>query len=186
MADIMLDLETLGVLPNSVVLSLGAVEFDPHRLNKPTKWLYLAFDADSQIASGRSIDPDTLAWWEKQDPQVIEDAMSSEGRVPVKQALLELTQFVFHANDIWCQGPVFDIAMLEDLYRQYELHIPWRFWQIRDSRTLFKFLNHDPRKSLRGTTASHHNALDDAAIQAMAVQDCYRLLQQNNLGVPAK
>ena len=86
----------------------------------------------------------------------------------------ELNRFLVGADNIWCQGPAFDIVILEDLYRQMERPTPWQFWQIRDSRTLFG-VHGDPRKKDRHGA---HNALIDCYYQARAVQQIY-----NNAGI---
>ena len=36
MRDVMLDMETLGTAPGSAILTIGAVEFDPHGNSVPT------------------------------------------------------------------------------------------------------------------------------------------------------
>ena len=61
---------------------------------------------------------------------------------------------------------MFDIVILENLYRQMGLPCPWQFWQIRDSRTLLSSLG-DPREKNK---AGLHNALEDCVSQAQAVQ----------------
>jgi hypothetical protein len=48
----------------------------------------------------------------------------------------------------------------------------WQYWQITDSRTLFK-LHGDPR--VKGK-AGLHNALEDCVSQAEAVQQTYSLI----------
>jgi hypothetical protein len=70
------------------------------------------------------------------------------------------------ANCIWAQGPVFDIVILENLYRQLGKPAPWNYWQIRDSRTLLSTYG-DPRDK---NSAGLHNALADCVSQAQAVQ----------------
>jgi hypothetical protein len=185
MSAVMLDLETLSTSPNAVILSLGAVVFDPHSLSPPKDWILLKFDVDDQTARGRHVQPDTLEWWGRQNPEAIEAAMSTEDRTSVLDCLDQLTRFVLHADEIWCQGPVFDIVILEDIYRQYQQHVPWPYWKIRDSRTLFKSLNFDSRSELRLSGANHHNALDDAVIQALALQQCFHLLKEKSV-MPAK
>ena len=88
----------------------------------------------------------------------------------VEEFLNQLNKFVVGADNIWCQGPVFDIVILENLYRQVERPTPWQFWQIRDSRTLFG-VHGDPRgKGAKGA----HNALIDCYYQAQAVQQVYK------------
>jgi hypothetical protein len=61
---------------------------------------------------------------------------------------------------------IFDIVILENLYRQLGLPCPWNFWQIRDSRTLLS-THGDPRDKNK---AGLHNALEDCVSQAQAVQ----------------
>jgi len=78
---------------------------------------------------------------------------------------------------LWAQGPAFDIVILEDLYRQLKLPIPWNFWQIRDSRTLFSLLPKDPRKDI---IQEAHNALADCYYQAISVQKAYKHLGVKN------
>ena len=64
----MIDLETLGVEPDSVIITLGAIKFDPYTNEDPHSGLYLRCDIEEQSEKlGRSIDDNTLAWWTKQD-----------------------------------------------------------------------------------------------------------------------
>jgi hypothetical protein len=171
--DVMLDLETLGTQPGCVILTLGAVKFDPYRIDlEPGPGLYIRPDVDEQIAQGREVQEDTLAWWGQQNEEVREEALGTEGRVPVEQMYRELNRFLVGVNNIWAQGPVFDIAILENLYMQYGWPTPWQFWQISDCRTLFK-VHGDPRKK----TDLLHNALADCVSQAEAVQRVYHQLE---------
>lgn len=168
----MLDLETLGTRPGCVILTLGAVKFDPFTLEDPGPGLYIRPDADEQIARGREVQEDTLQWWMKQAEDVREEALGTEGRVTVEEMYRQLNRFLVGVECIWAQGPVFDIAILENLYRQYGWPTPWQFWQIRDSRTLFG-VHGDPR--IKGKVGLH-NALEDCVSQAAAVQQVYRKL----------
>jgi hypothetical protein len=170
--DVMLDLETLGTQPGCVILTLGAVKFDPYTMNDPGPGLYVRPDADEQIARGREVQQDTLEWWMRQAEDVREEALGVDGRIPVEEMYRQLNRFLVGVNNIWCQGPVFDIAILENLYMQYGWPTPWQFWQIADSRTLFK-VHGDPR--VKGKTGLH-NALEDCVSQATAVQQVYNKL----------
>ena len=170
--DVMLDLETLGTQPGCVILTLGAVKFDPYTMNDPGPGLYIRPDADEQIARGREVQEDTLEWWMQQAEDVREEALGIEGRISVNDMYRQLNRFLVGVNNIWCQGPVFDIAILENLYMQYGWPTPWQFWQIMDSRTLFK-VHGDPR--VKGKVGLH-NALEDCVSQAVAVQQVYNRL----------
>lgn len=163
----MIDIETLGTKANSVVLTIGALRFDPNSETDPTDGLHLYLDVDEQTAAGRSVSEDTLKWWSEQDEAVRLDVFRADGRSGVKQALDELAKFVADADAVWAQGPTFDMIILEDLYAAFGEKSPWRFHKVRDSRTLFSVLG-DPR----GQFPLAHNALVDCYHQAKGVQIC--------------
>ena len=165
--DVMLDLESLATTPDAVILTFGAVKFNPFDLDADiSKALYLRVDVDEQIALGRRVDPSTIEWWGKQPEEVREEALGESGRVSLEEFTSQLNKFLVGANRIWAQGPVFDITMMENLYRQLGKPCPWNFYVIRDSRTLLKALGDEnrPRRELL------HNALADCVYQAQAVQ----------------
>ena len=71
--DCMLDLETLSTRPNSVILTIGAVKFDPFGGDIDTKnGLYYRVNVDEQLAMDRHVLESTVEWWGKQDPEVRE------------------------------------------------------------------------------------------------------------------
>lgn len=168
----MLDLETLSTRPNAVILTLGAVKFNPFSLEDPGPGLYVRPDVDEQIAQGRDVQDDTVNWWMTQSEDVREEALGTDGRISVEDMYRQLNRFLVGANSIWAQGPLFDFAILENLYRQYGWPTPWQYWQIRDSRTLFG-VHGDPR--VKGKVGLH-NALEDCVSQATAVQQVYNRL----------
>lgn len=165
----MLDMETLATTPDAVILTVGAIRFDPHTISPSHADLYLRINVDEQLALGRQVNNDTIDWWGKQDPLVRDEALSDDNRVSLDHFTSQLNKFLVGVDNIWAQGPVFDIVMLENLYRQLGKPVPWNYWQIRDSRTLFG-THGDPRE--KGRTG-HHNALDDCKYQALGVQQIF-------------
>jgi hypothetical protein len=170
--DIMLDLETLGTKPDTVILTLGAVKFNPYNQEMPGPGFYVRPNVDEQLGRGRSYNEDTLVWWNKQAEDVREEALGEEGRISVEQMLGDLNRFLVGVDNIWCQGPAFDIVILENIYYQYGWPCPWHHWRIRDSRTLFG-VHGDPREKNK---AGLHNALEDCVSQAQGVQLTYARL----------
>ena len=167
----MLDLETLGTRPDCVIMTLGAVKFDPFNPDRePGPGIYLRMDLEEQLALGRTVDDSTIEWWAQQDSRVRTEAWDGTDRSSIHELKRELNRFLVGVDDIWSQGPVFDIAILEDLYRSQNWGFPWSFWQIRDSRTLFK-VHGDPRQKGRDQA---HNALLDCVYQAQAVQQIFK------------
>jgi exodeoxyribonuclease VIII len=168
--DLMVDLETMAVTPNAVILTLGAVHFDPYGSELGDS-LYLRFDLDDQDFLKREVDPNTLTWWSKQDAAVMEEAFSSDNRVPIKDAMDQFHKFAWGCRAFWSHGSVFDIVILENLFTQLEKSSPWNFWQVRDTRTLF-----DLGQTPDMPKDAKHNALEDAKRQAIGVQNVYRKL----------
>jgi hypothetical protein len=169
--DVMLDLETLSTRPESVILTIGAVKFDPFSdFVDVERGLYYRVDVDEQLALDRHVLESTVEWWGNQDAEVREEALGNSDRVSLEDMTRGLNRFLVGVENIWCQGPAFDIVILENLYRQLTKPTPWQFWQISDSRTLFK-AHGDPRDKNR---AAAHNALMDCYYQAIAVQEIYR------------
>ena len=164
--DIMLDIETLATSPDAVVLTFGAIKFDPFNPSiQMSDGIYFRINVDEQIDLDRRVDEGTVAWWGTQSAEVREEALGETDRVSLEDFTKALNKFVVGATRIWAQGPVFDIVILENLYRQIGKPAPWQYYAIRDSRTLLKALGDD-----RKGGALLHNALADAVSQAGAVQ----------------
>ena len=158
--DIMIDLETLGTGSDAHILSIGACTMDHeltfHEVVGPQK---------------RKIDVDTVRWWmdQSKDAQfVIKQAAMS--RMSLTSALAGLDDFIRTAGErvcIWSHGAGFDIAILENAYRQAGMITPWMFWNVRDTRTLIDVAKWKAGEKLEPTRkGTHHNALDDAKHQA--------------------
>ena len=168
---LMVDLETMAVSPNAVVLTLGAVHFNPYGDGYSDK-LYMRISIDDQDTLNREIDPNTLDWWAKQDAKIMEEAFSPDDRVPLAEAIDRFHKFAWGCDAFWSHGSVFDIVILENIYRQLGKPVPWQFWQIRDTRTLFD-LGWDPDMPKGGL----HDALQDSIRQAAGVQNIYSKLK---------
>lgn len=167
---LMVDMETLAVSPNAVVLSLGAVHFDPYGTGYSDS-LYFRIDIDDQDALGREVDPNTITWWSSQPPEIMEEAFSLDDRIPLVEAMDRFHKFAWGCSAFWSHGATFDLVILENIYRQLNKPLPWNYWQLRDTRTLFD-LGQDPEMP----QGSKHDALQDAIRQAVGVQNIYRKL----------
>lgn len=166
---VMLDIETLGTAQNAVILSLGAVKFNPYSEKEPHSPFYVKIDVDEQLTTGRTVDEDTLSWWEKQPLHVREEALSEKDRVSVVTFIETFSKYLVGVDTIFAQGPTFDIVLIKDIFRSYGYPVPWNYWQVRDSRTLF-----DLNPSIKPKSDDLHNALADAYYQAVGVQKLYK------------
>tara|TARA_B100001113_G_scaffold331520_1_gene307926 strand:- start:644 stop:1183 length:540 start_codon:yes stop_codon:yes gene_type:complete len=172
----MIDLETLSTNPNATVLTVGGVKFDPYTPMKPYQELYFRVDVDSQTKMGRDVMPETLDWWATQAEDIREEALGDSNRISLDDMIKTINKWSVGVDVFWCQGPLFDYAILQDLYKQLGHPVPWQYWQIRDSRTLFSLVPRDPNEKRNAA----HNALEDCKFQATKVQKVYRQLGIKN------
>jgi len=166
----MIDLETLATTPNAAILTIGACLFDPRGTDVHSKF-YERIKLESQEDYGRTINEDTLQWWSQQDPQIQEDAFG-EGvdRIDLRDAMKKLYTFGLGTSNVWSHGSVFDVVIIEDICRSFQQAVTWKFWEVRDTRTLFDLAGVSVR------IEGKHNALTDAVAQAKAVQESYAKL----------
>ena len=158
----MIDIETIGVAPGATILTIAAQSFDPFGTGYYPQHYYARVSLESQ--ENRTIDESTLEWWATQPAEVREEAFAEEGRVPLDQALDELGRLIWNSKFLWCQGPTFDCTILEHAYKSYHKPLPWKYYMVRDSRTVFSLWPDQPIPS-----TSHH-ALEDCRRQIGMLQ----------------
>ena len=168
----MIDIETAGHKSNAIILTIGGVKFEPHTDNKPSHAIYLRPKVDQQTELGRTLDDETIEWWGKQPKHVWNEAFGDADRTELKSTVDKLTDWLEGVTYIWSQGGAgFDMKILEDFYKGLNINVPWKYYNIMDSRTLIKVWGSDPRKKFQ--TGDLHNALSDAYTQAQSVQYIY-------------
>jgi len=171
MTDLMIDLETLGTDPETPVISLGAVFFNPTtKVLGPT--FYMVMDVEEQIARGRKPTGSTIKWWMGQKDAA--KKVFHEKSKPVADVLNLFTGW-YKSNStgkrgsyVWGNGSSFDISIMENIYKDYGLEYPWSQYNIMDLRTFRRFIG-DGDKIKKGGV--NHNALDDAVAQAQYVME---------------
>jgi len=182
---VQIDIETLDTLPSAVILSIGAVFFDP-MTGELGPEILLKIDQDKQPAC-RTKSKSTVDWWDNQSITAKEEAFS--GEMHLSEALGHLNIFILEeageAACPWGNGSVFDITILEDGYRSCGLNglIPWKFWNIRDCRTIEWAAKGLIDKKQIPKEGNHHKALDDAKHQAAYISVMYQKLV--NCSMPA-
>jgi len=168
MADLMIDIETLATGANSTILTIGAQGFDPFSEKYTGETFYQRLTIDSQ--ADRAVDDDTVAWWGRQGEAAMEEALGDgDDRVEIKTALEELSKIAFKHNRFWANGITFDYVILEHAMQQSGVNIPWKFWQLMDTRTLYKI------KKV-GKLGNTHNALEDCCNQIDLLQKTLKAL----------
>ena len=166
--NLMIDIETIGVAPTATILTIAAQAFDPFGTGYYDQQYYARITLESQ--SNRSIDESTVAWWATQPAAARDEAFMEEGRVDLDQALDSLGKLIWRSSLLWCQGPTFDCTILEHAYKSYNKPIPWQYYKVRDSRTVFSLWPELPKP------ATSHHALEDCRRQIDLLQATLRHL----------
>jgi len=173
MADLMIDLEGLGTGPDTTILTIAAQSFDPLGSGYHDKHYYARVTLESQET--RSIQQGTIDWWATQPAPARDEAFNEQGRIPLDQALDELGKLIWHSKRVWAQGPTYDMNILEHAYKSYGKPIPWQFYAVRDSRTVFGLWPGLPKPP-----TSHH-ALEDCRRQIDLLQETLKYLKVKEL-----
>jgi len=167
-----IDIETLGLNPNAIVLSIGCVKWNMK--NGITGEFHQALDIETQQL-GRSITGSTIQFWIDQPRNF---GLDGETRHHPYDSLGDLREFILPSwtpkqSTIWAQGPQFDITILEDLAYQNNMQVPWEYNSVRDARTLWKLFPHEADHP----NPHKHNALEDARTEALNTINILRALQ---------
>lgn len=142
------DIETLGTRSDAVVVSAAFLAFDFNERKTFDEYVneafYIKFDIAEQKKAGRKIDPDTLAWWKKQDDVVRKELMPSANDVSMAEGSNLIIQYLIskgidknvEKNTLrFCRGQDFDIPILGSLMESVGEALPGAFWGSRDIRT---------------------------------------------------
>ena len=175
--NIMLDLETLDTTPTAVVVSIGAVAFNPRSKELgSTLYVEMTNDLNAQQKRGCTLSADTVVWWMRQGAQArilfAEGDPATSNKVSTLEALELFSKFVTdnggNKAKIWGNGADFDNIILGNLYKAFDMPLPWSYSRNRCFRTV-KNIGVGPHKFVRHGV--HHNALDDAITQAKHLQE---------------
>ncbi len=169
----MIDLEGLATGPNTCILTIAAQAFDPFGAGYYDQHYYARVDLESQ--PDRDIDDGTIEWWATQPTHAREEAFNEQGRIPLDQALDELGKLIWHSKLIWSQGPTYDMNILEHAYKSYRKPLPWKYYMVRDSRTVFSLWPDQP------IPPTSHHALEDCRRQIGMLQNTLKYLNVREL-----
>lgn len=143
----MLDIETLALTPDAVVLSVGVVIWETdetdsgHLVNTIADRIYIGAPKQVQLDKGRSVDYDTIAWWARQEDDVRDLAFRPDDpyyTITTEMSLRNITRVCNQHNvdRFWAKPAAFDFPVLESLFRDFNVALPWNHRQRYDVGTL--------------------------------------------------
>lgn len=170
MTDVMIDIETLSTQSNALILTIGAVKFNRDK-NIPSledcDTFYRRINIDSCKILGMHTAHETLKWWYTQDEKTRYEAMENPDRQEIKDVLVQFSKWYKGSKYIWGHGDDFDCVILNNSYLACKMKSPWRFWNTRDTRTLFDLANVHVNDI---AVEEAHHALHDAYRQVKCVK----------------
>lgn len=152
--NITFDLETCALCPTAAVMSIGAVvwnadaEDNPFADGLPDEYsFYRHVDLRSSFVDGFTFDSKTAEWWATQDDDA-KKALLEYDCVPLCPIDSIIEDFFGFIEDfqketsakevmLWSQGTDFDIAILRNICRRYDIEVPVSHKNFRDHRTFF-------------------------------------------------
>lgn len=170
---VMIDLETLGVGSNPVILQIAAVVFNNDEIID-------RFDVSVNPTSCESFDMktevETLYFWLDEEPLKFKELFihaMKEGE-SIWEVLDGLTAFLDKAftdpdtgekycGDIYTCGPLQDIVWLQNAYEVTVKTTPWKYNQPKCYRTVRDLF---PQVAYEEVNETPHDALSDAEFQA--------------------
>lgn len=190
-----IDLKTLGLGPDAVVVAAALVQFDAKEVTLVGRW---TLDTEEQGKRGRKIDTDTVMWWLRQSTDARnaiagDDALDK--RVSVSGFLIEVKNILSPRSGggntrdnnytLWASPSHFDIAVLEHLARQFKPH--WRGAlsqrKMHNVRTALAMINLvragiDWPEDLDETpNPGDHDAAADAMVSAAVMRDALKEIE---------
>lgn len=184
---LMLDIETLGLTPGSLIPTIGWCVFTWEGIvDRGT------FSIDIEKMPGK-LDVSTVKFWLQQDPEAIAKTFFRDDTpLPWPIALAELAKLVklpeTQADQgVWGNGVLFDLGHLEFWYAQAQAKVPWHYRSPRDMRTycavVAEMTGWDQAVATQylqeqhASTLTKHDAEDDAVLQALVLIDAHEAMR---------
>jgi DNA polymerase III epsilon subunit-like protein len=189
--EIMIDIETASTENNALILTIGALKFDRNSSPKTLeeyKNLGLTFYERIEFVKEKEkfhVNDETIAWWKRQSKEAYYEAFDNPDRILLKEALVRLSKFCLDSPGIslfWAHSPNFDYIILENAYKVCNIKVPWKFWNLRDTRTLYDIgkVSKNELEKISGCDAVPHNSLFDCYKQVLGVYKALVNLKEIN------
>lgn len=167
--DIMIDLEFLSQSSDASVIQIAAVRFGSEVGADDAK---IKFNRYINKING-SVDMSTLLFWMEniKNSSYMDDYINNKG-INTRQALVDFQFWLCYRTfeRIWCKGTL-DFPILTNLYRKYDIELPWGYWKENEMRTVLHVAEVD-------NPNGGHDALADCRIQIESLENALTKLRR--------
>ncbi len=166
----MIDIETMGVSHDAVIIQLAAVQFDIETGEIGQKFV-LPISMDHCMIEGFRTDKSTQEWWATQNQDILNKIL--ENGMHPETVMEDFSRLMFD-NDtkVWCHT-TFDFPIVQNYLKHFKKpQMPYKL--ARDIRTLVGLSGIDLNSY--DWSQKTHDALDDCLFQIQYCVDAYRVL----------
>lgn len=184
---VMIDVESLGLTPGSLLRSVCAVAFDIETgiIGRHSVWKISMLDS---INSGFFIEPSSLKWWMMRSDEARRSFVEGK-EYTIQQFISSFNHFFdsLNADDIhvWALQVDFDIAMLRTYYsynarrkNKEDWELPFYRKNINEVYTCLKYLKNT--NNLIPRYGNEHDPYDDCINQINIVSKFIQLIQKDS------
>ena len=184
MVNFMVDIETLSVKSNAIILTIGCIPFNSNGTHMVEKDYYFYERVDLCSYNDKQdfhIDFSTLLWWLKQDSSPRSEAFINGPRYTIRKVLIDFAKWIIQTCEycsddkinMWSHGKDFDCVILENAFNTCNVKCPWKFWDTRDTRTIYSLANISMNNINIPDGYKAHNAIGDCLKQIEGIRQSY-------------
>lgn len=185
---VFIDVEAKAQSSNSLMTSVGAVCGD---LATGEVFTWFQTELPALYQQHRDVELATCKWWLQVYSEIpllrdLETLRTESLPSDVAEAILQLNRWFDQLGEfkreveVFANGPEYDAANLDSLYRQLDSQLPWKFRRNQSVRTMVlmgrKLLGIDPKYKERPGLVEHF-ALHDALREFQYSSEIYRVLE---------
>jgi hypothetical protein len=161
MKHFMIDLETMGTRPYSIIASIGVVQFNLLTGELGAEF-HKTIDRRSCLDVGLTEDRETIEWWKNQSKEVRDQLYKYNVYLPyaLKQLKVWLTKYSTNGDFyVWGNSAAFDLGLITQACEKCNLPVPWKYWQECCCRTIV-MLNPTIKEKTIKPKGAHHPIID--------------------------
>lgn len=191
MVNFMVDLETLSTESNALILTIGCVPFglDGSLIVDKDLYFYNRVELSSynEIMDDFHMDFNTLLWWLDQEAEPLSEAFKTGPRKPIEDVMASFALWIIQICNycrsteiaMWSHGKDFDCVVLQNAFKVFGIPCPWKYWDTRDTRTIYSLAGVDTRNIKMPEGFKSHNAIGDCLKQIEGIRQSFNII--NNI-----
>lgn len=186
---LMLDIETLGNQPTSIITQVAVVPFNIETGELSSCPFNRYITIDSGLKAGCTVDGSTIEWWMKQSSEAQKAVFIEPIKIPLDRVIHEVIQYLqdqisidgLYNTYLWCHTS-FDYPILKHAAMRVDKEIPIHYRCLRDLRTIVDLAGIDVTAYIEKSSLTAHDALEDCKFQIKYTVDAWNTINKWKFG----